>query len=300
MLKEKLTAGHLRGVITALITPFGRSKVNRNKFKELIGLANDAGISGIVPLGTTGESPALHGLDYPLVAQLAIDNAREGMAVIVGAGSNNTNDTIHNIDSASRQGADGVLVVTPYYNKPTPAGIKRHFLSIADKSSIPIILYHIPGRCGVGISVEVVLELAEHENIIGVKEAGGDVWRSGEIARQAPDNFAVLSGDDALTLTLLSVGAVGVISVISNLAPRLMKQMIDHALAGDFQHALSIHRRLSPLLSALSLETNPGPIKEAMNLLEMKVGQVRSPLAPVTKITRNAIRQALKDVGELE
>jgi len=192
------------------------------------------------------------------------------------------------------------LVVTPYYNKPTPAGIKRHFLSIADKSSIPIILYHIPGRCGVGISVEVVLELAEHENIIGVKEAGGDVWRSGEIARQAPDNFAVLSGDDALTLTLLSVGAVGVISVISNLAPRLMKQMIDHALAGDFQHALSIHRRLSPLLSALSLETNPGPIKEAMNLLEMKVGQVRSPLAPVTKITRNAIRQALKDVGELE
>ena len=300
MLNEKLTANRLQGVITALVTPFENTKVNLAKFEELVRLAAVAKLSGIVPLGTTGESPTLSSYERHAVIQRAIDAADGRLSVVVGTGSNSTKVTIENTRAAANSGADAALVVTPYYNKPTPAGLKRHFTAVANSSPIPIVLYHIPGRCGVGIPLDLALELAQHENIIGIKEAGGDVWRSGEIARQAPDGFIVLSGDDALTLPLMAVGAQGVISVISNIAPVLMKTMVDHALAGDMRNALQVHRKLSPLLGALALETNPGPIKEAMNILGMAVGQVRLPLANPRTATRKALAAAVEELGSLE
>lgn len=300
MSNEKLTSNHLQGVITALVTPFEKTKVNLVKFEELVQKAVGAELAGVVPLGTTGESPALSTDERHALIQRAIDAADGKLAVIVGTGTNNTKTTIENSRVAAQLGADAVLVVTPYYNKPTPAGLKRHFISVANSSPIPVILYHIPGRCGVGIPESLVLELAGHENIIGIKEAGGNVWRSGEIARQAPKDFAVISGDDTLMLPLISVGIVGAISVISNIAPKMTKKMVDYALNGDIINAMRIHRELSPLLEALSLETNPGPIKEAMNLFGMDVGQVRSPLANVTASTKKAIATALNNLGEIQ
>ncbi len=301
MIKERLTSEQLKGVTTALVTPFDRTKVDLDRLGELIDKAGNANISGVVPLGTTGESPSLTADERHAVIQMAVDRAKEGLAVIVGAGTNNTKTTIENIRQAADLGADGVLIVAPYYNKPTPAGLKKHFNAIADAAPIPIVLYHIPGRCGVGIPFDLVLELAKHENIIGIKEAGGDVWRSGEIARRtSEEDFAVLSGDDSLTTPLLSVGAVGVISVISNLTPRLFKKMVDFALAGDLKNAMAMHHRLSPLLEALSLETNPAPIKEAMVQAGVDAGQVRLPLAPVKAATRKVIAAALEETGGLE
>ncbi len=293
-------ADSLRGVITALVTPFNRGRPDLSKYTELVQLAANAGITGIVPLGTTGESPVLTEKDRDELTNCAVKNSCKKLLVIVGAGTNNSRKTLENTQKAAASGADAVLIVTPYYNKPTPEALKKYFLNLADSSDLPIVLYHIPGRCGVGIPLELTLELAQHEKIIGVKEAGGDVTRSGEIARRSPDDFAVLSGDDVLTLPLMSVGAAGVISVISNLAPRTFKRMVDSALNDKFVEARSIHNRLMPLLKALSLETNPGPIKEAMNLCDMKVGQVQSPLDRVQPSTRKAIRQALKTVGKLD
>ncbi|MBT3231884.1 MAG: 4-hydroxy-tetrahydrodipicolinate synthase [Calditrichaeota bacterium] len=300
MLRKKLSSSHLQGVITALVTPFDKTKVNLVKFEELVQKAVEADLCGIVPLGTTGESPALSTDERHALIQRAIDAADGKLAVIVGTGTNNTKTTIENSRVAAQLGADAVLIVTPYYNKPTPAGLKRHFTNVANSSPLPVILYHIPGRCGVGIPASLVLELGKHENIIGVKEAGGDVWRSGEIAANAPGNFAVLSGDDTLTLPLMSVGATGTISVISNIAPKLTKSMVDFALGGDFINAMNIHRKLSPLLGSLSLETNPGPIKEAMNLIGLEVGQVRPPLANVVNSTKKAISKALENLGDLQ
>ncbi len=300
MLQNKLSSNHLQGVITALVTPFEKTKINLVKFEELVHKAAEAELSGIVPLGTTGESPALTTDERHALIQRAIDAADGRFAVIVGTGTNNTKTTIENSRVAAQLGADAVLVVTPYYNKPTPSGLKRHFTSVANSSPIPVILYHIPGRCGVGIPSGIVLDLARHENIIGVKEAGGDVWRSGEIAANAPEGFTVLSGDDTLTLPLMSVGAVGSISVVSNIAPKLTKSMVDFALTGDFENARKIHRKLSPLLYALSLETNPGPIKEAMNILGLEVGAVRPPLANVVNSTKKAIKKALENMDDIQ
>ncbi len=302
MLKEILSSKNICGVITALITPFQGSraanKVNLDKYRELIKLAAEAKLAGVVALGTTGESPTLNGDERHAIIQTAINAAPEGLAVIVGTGTNNTRTSIENTRMAAELGADGALVVTPYYNKPTPAGLKAHFTAIADASRIPIILYHIPGRCGVGIPVDLALKLGEHRNIIAIKEAGGNVWRSGEIARQAPENFAVLSGDDNLTLPLMSVGVVGVISVISNIKPKLFNHMVQAMLDGRLSEARELHYKLAPLLNALSLETNPAPIKEAMNLIGMDTGSVRSPLAGVCSATKKALQVVLEKVGD--
>lgn len=300
MKKERLSGKSLHGVITALITPLNKQQIALEKYEELINLAKDAELLGIVPLGTTGESPVLDSEERFSLIQRAVEAAGDDLYVIAGTGTNSTKTTIQNSRVAADQGADALLIVTPYYNKPTPRGLKKHFTAVADISRIPIILYHIPGRCGVGIPLELVLELSEHENIIGIKEAGGDVWRSGEISRLTDDDFAVISGDDSLTLPLLSVGASAVISVLSNIAPKLMKKLLDFALEGDFQKALEVHRQLSPLFGALTLETNPCPIKEAMNIMGLDVGNCRLPLVGVSAATRKALGHALENVGDVE
>jgi 4-hydroxy-tetrahydrodipicolinate synthase len=298
MKNDEINANGLKGVWTALITPFIKERVNLTALTQLVELAVEAGLTGIVPLGSTGESAALDEDEKIEVIKTAVKAADNKLKVMVGAGTNNTSKTIANVKQAHALGADAALVVTPYYNKPTPEGLKHHFLQIADVSPIPIVLYHIPSRCGVGIPIDLVLALSKHPRIIGIKEAGGDVWRSGEIARFTDDDFAVLSGDDTLTLPLMSVGAVGVISVISNLAPKRFREMIDYCLANDFKSALKIHQRLSPLLEALGKETNPAPIKEAMNLSGLNTGDVRSPLVPVRPETRKAIADTLKQLGK--
>ncbi|NQU05116.1 MAG: 4-hydroxy-tetrahydrodipicolinate synthase, partial [Calditrichaeota bacterium] len=300
MKNEELNAKGLRGVWTALVTPFIGERVNYNRLINLVELAAKAGLTGIVPLGSTGESASLDEKERIEVIKTAVNAADNKLKVMVGAGTNNTSKTIANIKQAHSLGADAALVVTPYYNKPTPEGLKHHFLTVADVSPIPIVLYHIPSRCGVGIPLDLVVTLSEHPHIIGIKEAGGDVWRSGEIARLTDNRFAVLSGDDTLTLPLMSVGAIGVISVISNLAPKLFHKMIEHCLKNDFKSALRIHQKLSPVLDALGMETNPAPIKEAMNIFGLKAGKVRTPLVPVRPATRRAIRCSLEQLGTVK
>jgi 4-hydroxy-tetrahydrodipicolinate synthase len=300
MLKSKIVRDDFSGVWTALVTPFRGGRVNLKMLAELVEMACAARLPGVVSLGSTGESSALDAREQEAIIRQTVKSAAGRIRVMVGAGTNNTPATIERVRRAADLGADAALVVAPYYNKPTPAGLKRHFLMVADNSPLPIVLYHIPSRCGVGIPLDLALELTKHPRIVGIKEAGGDVWRSGEIARRAARGFAVLSGDDPLTLPLLSVGAVGVISVVSNIAPRVTKRMVDAARKGDYQAALAVHRRLAPLMGALGLETNPGPIKEAMNLAGLKIGPVRMPLAPVTVPTRRAIQKALAQVGRLE
>jgi 4-hydroxy-tetrahydrodipicolinate synthase len=300
MLKNLPFKLDLTGVWTALVTPFERNRVNLNQLAELVRRAADAGLTGVVPLGSTGEASALEAVEQAGVIKCVVSTAQGKLKVMVGAGTNNTPKTIERVRQAADFGADAVLVVAPYYSKPTPAGLARHYLLVADASPLPIVLYHIPSRCGVGIPIELVLALARHPKIIGIKEAAGDVWRSGEIARRAPKSFKVLSGDDNLTLPLLSMGAVGVISVISNLAPLITRKMADAALSGDLKGALRLHQRMAPLLGALGLETNPGPIKEAMTLCKLRVGPVRPPLAPVEPLTRKALKQALTEIGDIE
>ena len=297
--KEKIKS-EMQGVWTALVTPFtGQDEVNREKVRDLVSFAVESNITGVVALGSTGESASLNESERDAVIQTTIETAENRIKVMVGAGTNNTPKTIENVKRASNFGADAVLIVTPYYNKPTPRGLNLHFTSIAEASEIPIVLYNIPSRCGIEIPLELVLELAEHPNIIGIKEAGGDVIRSGEIARQAPDNFVVLSGDDPLTLPLMSVGAVGVIAVMSNIAPKLSKSLVDACLDSNFTEAKRIHYSLAPLLQALSVETNPAPIKETMNIIGFQVGDVRLPLVPVTDASRRIIIDTLDAVGEL-
>lgn len=285
-------------VWTALVTPFSRNRINIGKLANLVEIAIEAGITGVVPLGSTGEASALDDEERQAVVSTVVKTASGRIRVMVGAGTNNTSKTIKYVKQAADLGADAVLIVAPYYNKPTTEGLKAHFLRVADQSRLPIILYHIPSRCGIGIPLKLVVELAEHPKISGIKEAGGDVFRSGEIARLTRDDFAVLSGDDQLTLPLISVGAVGVISVVSNITPIRFRQMVDLCLKEKYNEALSIHRELTPLLIALSMETNPAPIKEAMNILGMKVGKVRLPLVPVRSETRRALRSAVEQIGK--
>jgi len=293
MLRSTLTAESLPGVWTALVTPFKGGGINWAVWEELLERAVKARLTGVVVLGSTGESPSVSDIERSKLIRKAVKIARKRMFVIVGAGGANFPHVMHQIAEAADFGSDGILLVTPYYSKPTQAGLRRYFQILADLSEVPIILYHIPGRCGVGVSPALALELAEHPAIIGLKDAGGDVARVSDLARKAPPGFTILSGDDPLALPMISVGAKGVVSVVSNIAPIRVREMVDAALAGDFALALQHHRSLAPLNDAFFLETNPAPIKEAMNLAGIRVGAVRLPLAPVTSKTRNALREAL-------
>ena len=287
----------LKGVYTALVTPFMRKGIDHRKMTELVELAVNSKLSGVVSLGSTGETPALDEFEQIEVITNVVSVVAGRVDVIVGVTSNNSNQTLNNVKLAADLGADAVLIAPPYYNKPTRKGLKRHFCTVADKSPLPVVLYHIPSRCGVGIPVDLVIELAKHEKVIGIKEAGGDLWRTSEIARLSGDDFSVLSGDDGLTLPILSIGGKGVIAVISNIAPEMMLSMVNSALESDYNQAVEVHRRLAPLMSGLGIETNPGPIKEAMNLYGMGVGQVRPPLARVMPKNRNKIKHVVGKIG---
>jgi 4-hydroxy-tetrahydrodipicolinate synthase len=287
-----------RGSMTALVTPFVNNVFDVAAFEKQIEFQAKHGTQGIIPVGTTGESPTLSHEEHHQVIEVAVKAARgTGMKVIAGTGSNSTEEALDLTRFAKKVGADASLQVNPYYNKPTQEGMFRHFQAIA-KVDLPIILYNIPGRCGVTMSNATVARLARDcPTIVGMKEATGSLDSCSELCAMMPREFSVVSGDDSLTLPMLAVGAVGVISVATNIIPKQIRQMVDAGLKGDFAEARQIHLRHFELFKSLFLEGNPMGIKTAMNLLGRDTGEMRLPLCEVSAGTRNAIRMALFNTG---
>jgi 4-hydroxy-tetrahydrodipicolinate synthase len=284
------------GTYTALVTPFTRGKFDEVRFRELIQAQAKGGVSGIVPVGTTGESPTLATEEHLKVIETAVDAAKKTkLKVIAGSGANSTSEAIHLTQGAEKLGADASLQVAPYYNKPSQEGLFQHFRAIAKATKLPIILYSIPGRCNVSISVETVARLQKAcKNIVAIKEAGGDADRVSQLRQRLGPKFTILSGDDGLTLPFMAVGAKGVISVASNLLPKEMSQMVAHYAKGNHRQALALHERLYPLFKAFFLETNPVPIKTAMALAGRIEPGLRLPLTPMAKDNVTLLKKALK------
>lgn len=287
------------GAMVAIITPFSDGQVDYETLTELIEFHLESGTDGIVPTGTTGESPTLSHEEHKKVIEHVVKTVDGQIPVIAGTGSNSTAEAIELTDFAKKIGADASLQVCPYYNKPTQEGFYQHFKAIAEEVDIPLILYNIPGRCGgTGLSPETVARLSKIENIVGIKEATGSLDQASEIAMQC--DIAILSGDDSLTLPLASIGAKGVISVVANIVPADVKAMTDLILEGDFVQARKWHKKLFTLSkSMLGLATNPIPIKAAMAMLNMSSDEMRLPMTALEEAKKNSLRQALKDYGLL-
>ena len=269
----------IRGSIVALITPFHEDgSVNYDKLRELILWHVEEGTDGICILGTTAETPALTVTERDRIVEISIETADKRIPIIVGSGSNNTMVAKEQSIKYEKMGADGLLVITPYYNKTNKAGMICHFTEIADAVSIPIILYNVPGRTGCSLTYEALKELSQHKNIAGIKEASGDISFVMQIARLAGENFALYSGNDDMIIPLMSVGGAGVISVAANIIPREIHRLTAAYLSGNVELARHIQLRYLEFINALFIETNPIPIKEAMNFMDMNVGKYRLPL----------------------
>jgi len=284
-----------RGAIAALVTPFRNGQVDYPKLEELIERLIDAGIHGLVPCGTTGESATLTFEEHERVIECAIKRADGRVPVIAGTGSNSTREAIELTQYAAKAGADGALLITPYYNRPTQEGLYRHYAQVAQTVDLPLILYNVPSRTGVSLEAETVARLSEFETIVAVKEASGRIDLASEIMVRA--DIDVLSGDDSLTLPLLALGATGVISVAANAVPRAMVDMVDLFREGDIEGARRIHFRLFPLLKALFIETNPVPVKEALAMTGFMDAEVRLPLCPMTDANRRKLESVVQEVG---
>jgi len=269
--------------MSALITPFTKNdRIDREGLKRNITFVEEKGVAGIVPCGTTGESATLSALEHEEVIDIAVECSN--VPVIAGTGSNNTGEALQFTKHAEDAGVDAALLISPYYNKPNSAGLIAHFKKIAEAVDIPIILYNVPSRTGQDVTVEVIAELAKIENIVGIKEASGNVGKVSQILEFTVDeNFVILSGDDGLTLPILSLGGRGVISVAANIVPDRMSIMVNAALAGDYETARKIHFEIAPLIRALFLETNPIPVKKAAELIGLASGHLRLPLAPLSE-----------------
>lgn len=289
----------LRGSIVALITPFKDGKVDEKALQALVEWHVAEGTHGLVPCGTTGESPTLSHEEHGRVVELVIEAAAGRLPVIAGTGSNSTAEAIERTAHARHAGAAAALVVTPYYNKPTQDGLYRHFKAIHDAVDIPIVIYNIPGRTAVDMSVATMAELAKLPNIVGVKEATGDVSRVSRQRAACGPGFIQLSGDDALALGHMAHGAHGCISVTANVAPRDCAQFQEACMAGNFARALEIQDRLIVLHEALFVETNPAPVKHAAKLLGLCSDDLRLPLAPITAASAARVEAALRSAGLL-
>ena len=285
-----------RGTFTALVTPFRESSIDVSAFEELIEAQINAGITGIVAIGTTGESPTLSGDERAQVIRLAVARANKRCLVLAGTGSNSTHHAIAETRTAEKLGVDAALLVAPYYNKPSQEGLFRHFKAIADGISLPIMLYNIPGRCGVDILPETVERLAkECRNIVSIKEASGSVERVGELRRRLPEAFTILSGDDSLTLPFMAVGAAGVVSVASNLFPSEVCALVRTCGAGDLKAAERLHRKFLPLFKDLFIEPNPVPVKTALGWRGAMSPEVRLPLVEMSEANQTRLRKTLED-----
>ena len=285
--------GRFTGAITALITPFRDGEIDEAALVRFVEFQLEQGIHGLVPCGTTGESPSLTTEEHERVVALTVQTVRAW-----SDGTNSTAEAIHFSRTAARDGADALLHVTPYYNKPTQEGLYRHFSAVAAATPLPIILYNVPGRTGVNLLPETVARLAQDcPTIVGIKEASGNLDQASDIRRLCGPDFILLSGDDSLTLPMLAIGGNGIISVMSNVAPAETAELVEAWWDGEHAEAQALHLRLFPLMRALFVETNPGPAKAAAELLGLCSGELRLPLAPVAETTRARLIAALEQAG---
>jgi len=283
-----------RGSIVALVTPFRDGKVDEARLRELVEFHVRNGTDAIVPCGTTGESPTLSHDEHKRVVEVVIDTARGRIPVIAGTGSNSTAEAIDLTTHAKKAGADGALVVSPYYNKPTQQGLYEHFRAVAEAGDLPILVYNIQSRTAVNVETETLARLARDcPKIVGVKEASGSLEQMTQVIVACGPEFTVLSGDDALTLPLMAVGGRGVISVLANIAPKETAEMTRAALDGDWKRARELHLRLFPLSKALFIETNPIPVKEAMAMMGLIQPELRLPLCRMAEANRERLRKVL-------
>jgi 4-hydroxy-tetrahydrodipicolinate synthase len=278
----------IEGVLPALITPFTKdNRVDKDGIRQNIEFLVDGGVSGVVPCGTTGEAEK--------VIEYAVEFS--SVPVVAGTGSNNTTEALELTKFAQDAGADAVLLITPYYNKPNDSGMFKHFMTIAESVDIPIIIYNVPSRTGINLKPELTAKLAKVNNIVGIKEASGSLDQVTRIIELTKgEDFAVLSGDDGLTLPILSIGGTGVISVVANVAPKLVVSMVEAFRNGDGEKARELHLTLAPLIRAMFLETNPIPVKKAVELIGLPAGNLRLPLAPISTENEKKLKAALNDL----
>ena len=287
-----------RGTYTALVTPFRGDEIDEGAFRALIDEQVAAGVEGIVPCGSTGESATLSHDEHERTIKIAIDEARGRLKVIAGTGSNNTREACRLTRAAADAGADGALLISPYYNKPTQHGHVEHYKAVAAAAAdLPLILYNIPGRTGMNMAPETVARLAEVKNIVGIKEASGSVDQWLSIMRLCGPDFSMLAGDDAATVPIMALGGHGVISVITNVIPARFKAMVDAATAGDFRTARAIQYETLPLLQALFLEVNPIPVKAALAMMGKIRNELRLPLTPMSAAPAARLLEVLKADG---
>jgi 4-hydroxy-tetrahydrodipicolinate synthase len=289
------------GTYTAIVTPFKNGKLDVDALERIIKAQIKGGVDGIVPVGTTGESPTVSYEEHVEIIKLSVKFAAGKVKVLAGTGANSTTEAIYLTKAAEKVGADGSLQVAPYYNKPTQEGLFQHFHAIARATKLPIVLYSIPGRCGIEIAVDTVNRLAHDSvNIVGIKEAGGNADRVSRLRAALGDKFTILSGDDSLTLPFMSVGAHGVISVASNVIPREVSHMVKAFAKGKPDVALKLHNKFYPVFKDLFIETNPVPVKAALAMLGMVEEEYRLPLVPMSAANREKLKKTLKAVGVLK
>ena len=288
------------GALTALVTPFKNGAVDEAAYREFIEFQISEGIHGLVPCGTTGESATLSHEEHERVIEICIDQVKGRVPVLAGAGSNNTIEAIRLTRFAQKAGADGALLITPYYNKPTQEGLYRHFKAIAEAVDMPLVPYNVPGRTGTNLLPATLSRLAhEFPNIVGVKEATGDMSQCSLIMEQCPKGFSLLSGDDFTALPLMSIGGSGVISVYANVMPAMCRQIVADWLDGNHARALENHLRYLQLMNDLFLEVNPIPVKAAMNMMGLDVGPMRLPLCEMGEANAATLRRTLEEAGLL-
>ncbi|MBD3420795.1 MAG: 4-hydroxy-tetrahydrodipicolinate synthase [Chitinivibrionales bacterium] len=286
------------GCFVALVTPFtDDGKLNEAGLRSNIDYLIDQGVAGIVPCGTTGESATLSWEEHNRVVDIAVEQAAGRVLVIAGAGSNNTSESIAAAAHAKEKGADAILCITPYYNKPTQEGLFQHYKAIATEVDIPIVVYNVPGRTGVNLSADTLHRLTQFNSIAAVKEASGDLEQVSEIHRLCADRIAILSGEDALTLPMLSLGARGSISVVGNVVPDKLSAMIRQYREGNCDRALAIHEELLPICRAMFIETNPIPVKTTMNYLGLHAGPLRLPLVAMSDDNKRKLLDVLSQAG---
>jgi 4-hydroxy-tetrahydrodipicolinate synthase len=286
-----------KGAIVAIATPFKKGKVDEEALRGLIEFQIKNGTDGIVPCGTTGESPVLSHKEHDRVVEITVNAVKKRVPVIAGTGSNSTDEAIRLTRHAYDVGADGALIVAPYYNRPTQEGLYQHYKLIAEKVPIPIIVYNIPSRTGVNITPDTMAKLSKIKNIVGVKEAAGSLQQMQEMITACGPNFSVLSGDDFFTFPLMCLGGHGIISVASNVAPAAVAELVDAISAGKFKKAKELHYKLTPLVNSLFIETNPAPVKAALAMMGKIQYEIRLPLVKLSDANYEKLKQALKTFG---
>jgi 4-hydroxy-tetrahydrodipicolinate synthase len=287
----------LKGAITAIVTPFKNGQLDEEAYRQLIERQIEGGIHGLVPCGTTGESPTLSHAEHKRVVEICLDQVKKRVPVIAGAGSNSTAESLELTKHAEAAGADYALMITPYYNKPTQEGLYQHYKTVTDATKIPIVVYNVPGRTSVNLLPETMARLAQIPNIVGLKDATGDLKQGAKTLELCGDKITVLSGDDFTTLPLMCVGGLGVISVVSNVVPGDMAGMCNAFFKGDLEGAKKLHYKMWPLIEAMFYETNPVPVKAAMKMLGKITGEVRQPLCPMSAANEEKLRSVMQKYG---